>query len=83
MDQLGLGVTSTYTVKQLTWPEVWSTMRLSYVAWQFYARAWVPAAPAAPTLLRLCDDAFRSQTSTSAMDSQLQQICALAKGPMA
>lgn len=61
------------TFVQLTWPQVWSAMRLSYVAYQFYARPGIATYTAQM-------DTFRSQTATATMDTQLQQVCSLAKG---
>lgn len=75
----GYGVTSTYTVKQLTWPEVWNNWRVSYVAWQFYARNLGTNSTSRSNYYYDYVDEFRSQVSTSAMDSQLRDICALAK----
>jgi hypothetical protein len=57
---------------QQTWPQVWANMRLSYVAYQYYARAGMNTYAAQMNL-------FRTQTPTGTMDSQLQQICGLAK----
>lgn len=68
----------TYT--RQTWPQVWSAMRLSYVAWQFYARGLGSTSSARNTEYANRMAAFRSQTATTSMDSQLQQICGLAKG---
>lgn len=65
---------------QQKWPEVWSAMRLSYVAWQFYARGLGSTTTARNTEYTNRMAAFRSQTATTSMDNQLQQICALAKG---
>ena len=55
-------------------------MRLSYVAWQFYARALGSTSSARSTEYANRMIAFRTQTATTSMDSQLQQICGLAKG---
>ncbi|GLS86974.1 hypothetical protein GCM10010873_19480 [Cypionkella aquatica] len=64
---------------QQTWPQVWSQMRLSYVAWQLYARALGTNPTTRTTQFNTAMTAFRSQTPTGTMDSQLQQICTLAK----
>jgi len=69
--------TGTYT--QQTWPQVWGAMRLSYVAWQFYARALGSTSSARNIEYANRMAAFRTQTATTSMDSQLQQICGLAK----
>jgi Putative Flp pilus-assembly TadE/G-like len=77
-------VTTTTTLQ--TWPTVWSNLRLSYVAWQFYARAGVTAGGnglgknAASTQSRttIYNDTmnlFRTQTTITAMDAQLEAIC--------
>lgn len=57
---------------QQTWPQVWASMRLSYVAYQYYARAGMNSYDAQMNI-------FRSQTPTTTMNTQLQQICGLAK----
>ncbi len=72
--------TNSGTYTQQTWPQVWSAMRLSYVAWQFYARALGSTSSARNIEYTNRMDAFRSKTPTTSMDSQLQQICGLAKG---
>ncbi|MDB5659473.1 MAG: hypothetical protein JWS10_2088 [Cypionkella sp.] len=65
---------------QQTWPQVWSQMRLSYVAWQLYARALGTNPTTRTTQYNAAMAAFRTQTDTDAMDAQLQNICGLAKG---
>ena len=72
--------TNTGTYTQQSWPQVWSAMRLSYVAWQFYARGLGSTSQARNIEYANRMDAFRSKTPTTSMDSQLQQICGLAKG---
>ncbi len=72
--------TNTGTSTQQTWPQVWGAMRLSYVAWQFYARGLGSTSSARNIEYANRMDAFRSKTPTTSMDSQLQQICGLAKG---
>lgn len=72
--------TNSGTFTQQTWPQVWSSMRLSYVAWQFYARALGSTSSARNIEYANRMDAFRGKTATTSMDSQLQQICGLAKG---
>ncbi len=59
----------------LTWPQVWANMRVSYVAWQFYARALGTTSSTRTTVYNSTMDAMRSQTPTSTMDTQLQTIC--------
>lgn len=66
--------TATYTgATQQTWPQVWSAFRVSWVTWQFYARALGTSS----YLTWLAT--IREQTPTTTMDSQLNTICGLAK----
>jgi Flp pilus assembly protein TadG len=68
---------STAAVQQ-DWVQVWANLRVSYVAWQFYARALGTSA----TRSAVYDswmNTFRTQTATSSMDTQLQGMCDLAK----
>lgn len=67
------------TSVQLTWPEVWTRFRLSYVAWQFYARALGTTSSTRTTQYNNAMAAFRTQTAITDMDTQLQKICTLAK----
>jgi Flp pilus assembly protein TadG len=71
---------NTLTATQQSWQQVWGSMRLSYVAWQFYARALGSTTSARNIEYANQMLAFRSKTPTTTMDSQLQQICGLAKG---
>ena len=61
-------------VTQQTWPQVWSQMRMSYVAWQFYARP-LPALFSHTAQW----DTFRTKTPVTTMDGQLQQLCGMAR----
>jgi hypothetical protein len=62
-------------VTNLTWPQVWANMRVSYVAWQFYARALGTSSSTRTTVYNTQMNAMRTQTLTSDMDNQLQTIC--------
>ena len=65
---------------QLTWPQVWTNMRLSYVAWQFYGRALGGSISAARiTAYNNAMTAFKTLTPTTTMDTQLQTMCTEAK----
>jgi hypothetical protein len=67
----------TTTPVQQTWPQVWAAMRVTYVAQQFYARAF----PGNSTFsLATMTNTLRTQTPTTTMDNQLQSLCTLAKG---
>ncbi len=68
-----------------TWPQIWTNMRLSYVAWQFYAR---PLGGSNSTLRSQTYtdtmNLFRTKTdvasgNTPIMDAQMQAICTMAK----
>ena len=63
---------------QQTWPQVWTDLRVSYVAWQMYERALGKDATRGSNYNTWMSN-FRSQTATSDMDNQLLAICALAK----
>ncbi|HEY0183869.1 MAG TPA: pilus assembly protein TadG-related protein [Rhodopila sp.] len=65
---------------QLTWPEVWTKVRASWVAWQLYARA-LGGSNSTTRLSQYKNtmDAFRSETDIDTMNSQFQSICTLAK----
>lgn len=66
-------------VTQQTWPQVWASLRVSYVAWNLYARALGTSSTTRTSAYNTAMEAMRAQTDTSDMDTQLQQICTLAK----
>ncbi|PJF08850.1 hypothetical protein CUR21_10195 [Pseudorhodobacter sp. MZDSW-24AT] len=55
-------------VTQQTWPQIWSSVRMSWVAQQLYVRAIGGSQSATMNSLR-------TQTAITTMDNQLQQIC--------
>jgi hypothetical protein len=65
---------------QQTWEEIWSDLKLSYVAWQFYGRA---LGTNSATRTAAYNDALAAMRATFAsettMDGMLQQSCTLAK----
>lgn len=63
----------------LPWVQVWSELRVKYVAWQLYARALGTDSTTRTSTYNTWVSTFRSLTPTTAMDNQLQQICANAK----
>ena len=68
------------TYVQQTWQQVWSTSRVAYVAWQFYARALGGSSSSSRTTYYNTWMAnFRTQTATTTMDTQLQAACNQAK----
>lgn len=76
------GSTSTEGV-QMTWQEVWQEMRVSYVAWHFYARALGTSSSSRQTVYNTWWGNFRDQRGTSSstpeMDEELSDICTLTK----
>jgi Flp pilus assembly protein TadG len=70
---------NTGAATQQTWPAVWAEMRLSYVSWQFYARALGTTSSSRNTVYANQMDIFRAKTPTGTMDTQLQNICGQAK----
>jgi len=68
-------------VQRQTWPQVWTNLRLSYVAWHLYARGLYSSGGTSQQQQSYRDTiaAFRSQTPTGTMDSQLQSACGQAK----
>ena len=67
-------------VSQQNWEQVWSNLKLSYVAWQFYGRALGTDSATRNTAYNAALTAMRSTFATvPAMDGMLQQSCTLAK----
>jgi Putative Flp pilus-assembly TadE/G-like len=64
---------------QQTWVQVWADMRVSYVAWQMYARALGTSSTTRTNTYNTWMSNFRTLTPTTTMDSQLQAVCTLAK----
>ena len=58
-------------VTEQTWPQMWERQRMTWVAWQLYARANGSSSSAFYAAM----DQFRSKTATSDMDNQLQTVC--------
>ena len=57
---------------QQTWPQLWNSLRVSYVAQQFWARPGILTQTNAMNM-------FRTQTPVANMNTQLQTICAAGK----
>ncbi|MCZ8151492.1 MAG: pilus assembly protein TadG-related protein [Rhodobacteraceae bacterium] len=72
------GSTSTQGT-QMTWQQVWQEMRVSYVAWHFYARALGTNSTTRNSTYTTWWNNFRTQrgdsASTPAMDAELTSIC--------
>lgn len=64
---------------QQTWPQVWARARLSWVAWQLYARALGTSSSSRDAWYSHWMSQFRIRTSTNNMDDQLEEVCDLAK----
>jgi Flp pilus assembly protein TadG len=71
---------ATAAVRQ-TWPQVWTDMRLSYVAWHLYARGLFNTGTNSQRQNSYRDTIadFRSQIPTGTMNNQLQTACGQAK----
>ena len=64
---------------ELTWPQVFEKNRISYVAWQFYARALGTDQANRTTVYNDTLLAMRTITDAANMDVQLQQVCDMAR----
>lgn len=64
---------------QQTWPQVWARARLSWVAWQLYARALGTSSGTRDSWYGHWMAQFRTRTNTNDMDNQLEEVCDLAK----
>lgn len=62
---------STSGATRQRWDQLWSTVRMKWVAWQFYGRPNGNSGSAYNNAL----DMFRKQTNTGDMDNQLQGVC--------
>lgn len=65
--------------KPINFETMWKDMRLQWVVWQLYARAIGTNDSQRAAQYNTWIAAFREQTATSTMDTQLQSMCALAK----
>jgi hypothetical protein len=65
---------------QQTWNQIWERQRVTWVAWQLYARALGTTSSTRDTQYTNAMNMLRSTfASVSSMDSQLQQTCNAAK----
>jgi len=63
------------TVEQ-DWRDIWSSMKMTYVAWQFYARALGTDGPSRTTIYNNMVNAMRSTWATVPQkDTSLEQTC--------
>jgi Flp pilus assembly protein TadG len=69
--------TAPYT--NLTWPEVFQNNRLTYIAWQFYGRALGTDDTTRQAKYNAQIELMRTITDSSVMDTQLQQVCTMAR----
>lgn len=58
-----------------TWDEMWSSVRMTWVAWQLYARANGGSSSSYYNAM----DSFRTKTPVSDMNDQLQSVCSRAR----
>lgn len=65
----------------MDWKDVWASLKMTYVAWQFYARPLGGTDSAARNAIynSMVNTMQSTYASVSTMDSTLQQTCALAK----
>jgi Flp pilus assembly protein TadG len=70
---------NTGVVTQQTWVQVWTNLRMQWVAWQLYARALGTSDSTRNSLYTTWMNNFRSNTVVSTMNSQLQSTCAMAR----
>ncbi len=66
-------------VTQLTWPEVWEKQRMSWVAWQLYARALGTSNANRTTVYNDTIALMRERTPIPTMNDQLQTACDTAR----
>ena len=67
-------------VAQQTWQEVWAKQRVTWVAWQLYARALGTSSSTRTSAYNAAMVNFKTQfASVTEMNNQLQQSCTLAK----
>jgi len=66
-------------VAQLTWPQVWQNVRVTWVAWTLYARAIGTDSATRTAAYNTWMTNFRSMTNVPNMNATLQQSCALAR----
>jgi hypothetical protein len=73
--------TATYTgASRLTWPAVWERQRMSWVAWQLYARALGTNGTSRTTEYDNAIAAMRERTDVEdVMNPQLQAVCDMAR----
>ncbi|EKE17227.1 MAG: hypothetical protein ACD_10C00558G0002 [uncultured bacterium] len=66
---------------RMDWKNVWANLKMTYVAWQFYARPLGGADSAARNAIynSMVNNMQSTYASVATMDSTLQQTCALAK----
>lgn len=64
---------------QQTWGQVWGAVRMHWVAWQLYGRPLGSTSAARVSIADSWMNTFRTQTATTAMDGQLQQMCQRAR----
>jgi Flp pilus assembly protein TadG len=70
---------NTGTATQMTWPQVWAEQSVQWVTWQLYARALGTNDSQRAAQYNTWIATIRQQTAVTAMNSQLQSLCAQAK----
>lgn len=62
-----------------TWPQVWSQVRMHWVAWQMYGRPLGSTNTERAQIADFMMNQFRTRTEVADMDNQLQDACNMAK----
>jgi hypothetical protein len=70
---------TTLALNPMLWQDVWSEVRLQWVAWQFYGRALGTNNSQRGQQYNLWLSNLRGVTATTTMDSQLQTLCTSTK----
>jgi Flp pilus assembly protein TadG len=72
--------TASYTgATAQSWPQVWERQRMTWVAWQLYARALGVSNGTRGTAYNNALSAMRERTAIPDMNVQLQQVCDMAR----
>lgn len=64
---------------QQTWQQVWSYVRMSWVAWQMYGRPLSTTSTGRLAIYNDMMDTFRTRTEIADMNTQLQDMCEMAQ----
>src|SRR5690606_22608866 len=74
-----LAANSLGTATQLTWNQVWTQLRMKWVAWQLYARPFASNDVNRHNLYNEQMELFRTRVPKPTMDARLIELCRQAK----